>query len=223
MYSEDDLLPLSGLQHLVFCERQWGLIHLEQIWEENRLTADGRVQHERVHEQTEETRRDLITARGLPIHSLRLGLSGQADVIEFARVSSEKSANALELPDREGWWSPTPVEHKRGRVKRGDCDRVQLCAQALCLEEMFGVRIDEGALFYGRTRRRTAVRFTAGLRKETEDLAARMHELYAARCTPKARLTTACESCSLKDRCFPGAIQARAAVNDYYRQMLRGD
>ena len=124
MYTEDELLPLSGLQHMAFCERQWALIHIEQQWEENRLTAEGRVLHERVHEQTEETRKDLLTVRGLPVHSLRLGLAGQTDVVEFSRAAGEGGSGCLQLAGRRGWWSVQPVEYKRGKAKREACDRV---------------------------------------------------------------------------------------------------
>src|ERR1700693_673793 len=149
LFSEDELLPLSGLQHLQFCERQWGLIHIEQQWEENRLTAEGRILHERVHEAGTEARPGVVIARGLYLQSLRLGLTGQADVVEF-----HQSEAGVELPGRKGWWRSFPVEYKRGRPKANSCDEVQLCAQTLCLEEMFGTAIESGAFFYGMNRRR---------------------------------------------------------------------
>jgi CRISPR-associated exonuclease Cas4 len=114
--------------------------------------------------QTEELRHDLLVTRGLPIHSFRLGLSGQADVVEFSRASAIELPGSTELKGRTGWWKPQPIEYKRGRAKRNACDRVQLCAQALCLEEMFKVSIAEGELFYGTNRRRTMVRFGSDLR-----------------------------------------------------------
>jgi len=127
-YAEDDLLPLSGLQHLVFCERQWALIHIEQMWSENRLTAEGRALHDRAHDAGSESRPGLRIARGLRLRSLRLGLSGQADVVEFRAAPS-----GVSLPAENGLWQPFPVEYKRGRPKPDHCDHVQLCAQALCL------------------------------------------------------------------------------------------
>ena len=151
MFDEDDLLPISGLQHLVFCERQWALIHIEQFWEENRLTAEGRVLHERVHDTATESRPGVVVARGLRLQSRQLGLTGQADVVEFHRIG-DGDAGGVQLPEREGWWRPFPVEYKRGRPKANACDEVQLCAQALCLEEMFSVAIRSGALFYGTSR-----------------------------------------------------------------------
>jgi CRISPR-associated exonuclease Cas4 len=198
MYSEDDLLPLSGLQHLMFCERQWGLIHIEQIWEENRLTAEGRVLHERTHGSGSECRPGIRTARGLRLRSLRLGLVGQADVVEF-----HSTREGIILPEIAGLWRPFPVEYKRGRPKRDACDEVQLCAQALCLEEMFHCDIGEGALFYGEPRRRHPVAFAVALRDRTEALAARMHALYRSRITPIAAHEPKCNSCSLKAQCMP--------------------
>jgi CRISPR-associated exonuclease Cas4 len=220
MYAEDDLLPLSGLQHLVFCERQWGLIHIEQQWEENRLTAEGRVLHERVHSVGTEARTDVVTARGLHLRSLRLGLSGQADVVELHRAEAGE-AGAVRLAEREGWWRPFPVEYKRGRPKADGCDEIQLCAQALCLEEMLGTAIENGALFYGASRRRKEVRLGAVLRERTEELARRMHELYATRVTPRAIFGGKCERCSLYDRCLPRTASKRGAVARYMARALK--
>ena len=222
MYSEDDLLPLSGLQHLHFCERQWGLIHIEQQWEENRLTAEGRVLHERVHDGGSEGRPGVVIARGLHLCSLRLGLTGQADVVEFQEVEAG-AGGAMQLPERAGWWRPFPVEYKRGKPKADSCDEVQLCAQAMCLEETFGVEIARGALFYGTSRRRTEVRFDGELRRRTEELARRMHELYAAGVTPSAVYAKKCDRCSLYGRCLPRAISKRASVKRYLARALRSE
>jgi len=220
MYSEDDLLPLSGLQHLLFCERQWALIHIEQQWEENRLTQEGRVLHEHVHESGTEARPGIVVARGLRIHSLRLGLSGETDVVEF-RQTPPGTANAIHLEGRAGLWTPFPVEYKRGRPKSDQWDEVQLCAQALCLEETFGVAINSGALFYGKNRRRTQVPFDAQLRSRTEALAVRMHELYAARATPRAIYAPKCENCSLIERCMPALGKKHDSVAAYLAGVLR--
>jgi CRISPR-associated exonuclease Cas4 len=220
MYSEDDLLPLSGLQHLVFCERQWGLIHIEQQWEENRLTSEGRILHEKVHDAGREARPGIVTARGLHLHSFRLGLSGQSDVVEFHQ-SVPGEAGAVQLPERKGWWRPFPVEYKRGRPKADGCDEVQLCAQALCLEEMLGVAIDGGALFYGVSRRRKTVPLDERLRIRTETLARRLHELYSARVTPPAVYAKKCDRCSLYDRCLPRPASKRGAVKRYIARELR--
>ena len=215
MYSEDDLLPLSGLQHLVFCERQWALIHIEQIWSENRLTAEGRELHDRAHEPGSDSRPGIRIARGLRLHSLRLGLSGQADVVEF------RSAPAgAQLPAEAGFWQPFPVEYKRGRPKRNSCDEVQLCAQALCLEEMFKAAVPAGALYYGTPRRRHDVAFSPSLRAETESLAARMQALYRARVTPRAAYAPKCEKCSLLASCMPKTLTGAHTVERYLARAI---
>lgn len=200
MYSEDDLLPLSALQHVAFCERQWALIHIEQQWAENRLTAEGRQMHERAHEGPDELRDGVRICRGLRLRSLRLGLAGVADVVEFH-------------PQNEGPAQPYPVEYKHGRPKPGRWDEVQLCAQALCLEEMLSVPVPEGAIFYGQPRRRMEVGIDSSLRAETERLAGRLHELQNAGLTPPAVFAQHCEKCSLKDVCLPEqAAGAQASV-----------
>jgi CRISPR-associated exonuclease Cas4 len=223
MYSEDDLLPISALQHLTFCERQWGLIHIEQQWEENRLTAEGRLLHERVHDAGSESRPGVLITRGLHLRSLLLGLTGQADIVEFHQLEGNP-AGAAQLPDRTGCWQPFPIEYKRGRPKADSCDEVQLCAQALCLEEMFGAIIDNGALFYGKNRRRTDVLFDAPLRKQTEDLARRMHDLRSVGITPPAVYAKKkCCRCSLYDRCLPRTASKRRSVGRYLESALQAE
>jgi CRISPR-associated exonuclease Cas4 len=209
-YSEDELLPLSALQHLLFCERQCALIHLEQVWQENRLTVEGRLLHERVHEQEAETRGDLRIARGVRLRSLKLGLIGMADVVEFHRTKGE---DEIVLPDAAGRWRPFPVEYKRGRPKPDRCDTVQLCAQGMCLEEMLCVFVSGGALFYGQPRRRQEVAFDAELRQTVETAAQRLHALIGAGVTPPAVYEKKCENCSMIDICMPKtAGQNKSAV-----------
>ena len=208
MYSEDDLVPLSALQHLVFCERQCALIHIEQLWDENRFTAEGRIMHERVHEVGAESRGNVRIARGVALRSLRLGLIGKADVVEFHRIEGGK-------------WRPFPVEHKLGKPKPDDCDKVQLCAQALCLEEMLGVEVPAGAIFYGRTRHRLDVEFDDALREETEKAAGQVHDLIRSGSTPKPVYTKKCKSCSLIDHCLPQVIQKKRSVLGYLTQALK--
>jgi CRISPR-associated exonuclease Cas4 len=193
----DDALPISGLQHLAFCPRQWALIHLEQAWMENRLTAEGRLLHERADLPGQSRRHDLRTVRGMLLESRRLRLTGRADVVEFR-------------PE------PFPVEYKRGKRKPTDCDLVQLCAQALCLEEMLGWSVPRGAIFYGEPRRRLEVDFTADLRTRTVALATTMHSLYTARETPAAQPGKHCRRCSLVDLCLPQAT-AQASVASRWR------
>src|SRR4030042_3409588 len=166
-YTEEDLIMISALQHIAFRERQCALIHIEQIWDENRATAEGRIMHERVHEQDHESRGNVRIEYGLPLRSLKLGLVGKADVVEFHRLDKDR-------------WQPFPVEYKRGKPKPDDCDLIQLCAQATCLEEMLSVSVPSGAIFYGRTRRRLDVSFDESLRQETEDAAAKARQLLAS-------------------------------------------
>ena len=205
-YTEEDLLPLSALQHVVFCERQCALIHVEQVWDENLFTAQGRIMHERVHEMDRESRGDVRIERGVPLRSLRLGLIGKADVVEFHRTD-------------EGKWQPFPVEYKRGKPKADDCDKVQLCAQALCLEEMLDVEVSSGALFYGKTRHRLDVTFDQPLREETEKAATKAREMIQRGMTPKANYTKKCKSCSLQVHCMPKLPQKRS-VKTYLSRMV---
>ncbi len=215
MFCEDELLPISALQHLSFCERQWALIHLEQVWSENAFTAEGRNLHDKTHEAEAENRPGVRIVRGLRLHCLRLGLVGQADVVEFHAGEA-----GVPLEGAEGLWRPFPVEYKRGKAKLDNCDRVQLCAQALCLEEMLGTPIHEGALFYGRPRRREQVEFTPALRAETEALAARLHELYQTGKTPKAKYSGKCKSCSLLERCLPQVTGIDKDIQHYLAKAL---
>jgi len=198
MYTESDLLPLSALQHYAFCPRQCALIHNEQQWSENRLTAEGRLLHERVHEQETSSRKDIIIARGLRLRSLQLGFAGQADVVEFHYANS-----GLSLPGRNGRWMPFPVEYKRGKPKKNNCDKVQLCAQVLCLEEMLDIKIPAGALFYGKTKRRLDVAFVDTLRDETRNLAQQVHQLFSLRAIPAPINDSRCRQCSIRDECMP--------------------
>lgn len=202
-------MPLSALQHAVFCRRQCALIHMEGVWTENALTAAGRVLHERVDRREHETRRDVRLATALRLVSRRLGVAGVADRVEFRRVGDDDPAGAA-LPNVPGRWAPFPVEYKRGRPKSHRADEVQLCAQAMCLEEMLEVAIPAGAIFYGETRRRLDVAFDAALRALTERTAADVRQLLAAGVVPPAEHGKWCESCSLADDCRPRS-QGRSA------------
>lgn len=207
MYDEADLLPISALQHLAFCRRQCALIHIEQAWSENRLTVEGRHLHERVHERDSETRGATRIARGLRLRSLTLGLSGVADVVEFHRAT-------------DGRETPFPVEYKRGKPKSTPCDAIQLCAQALCLEEMLGVTVPGGALFYGTSRRRLDVAFSADLREQTCSMARELHELIAEERTPTAEYGDKCKNCSLESLCMPRATTEHSVAEYLRRQVL---
>ena len=194
-----DLLQLSGLQHFAYCPRQWALIHLEQQWQENERTADGRIFHDRAHDgPAHELRGNVLTLRGLRVFSERLGVSGTCDVVEFRR-----DPDGISLPGYEGAWQPYPVEYKRGEPKAGDADRLQLCAQVMCLEEMLACRIPEGSLFYGETRRREVVPMDEALRTEVVRLLDQMRAYARAGHTPKAKPTKGCNACSLRDVCLP--------------------
>ena len=225
MFVEEDLLPISALQHLAFCERQWALIYLEQQWTENRFTAEGRVLHERADEQETESRQDLRIARGLRIHSLRLGLVGIADVVEFTRLAEGEAdtrrPSGVVLRGVSGLWQPMPVEYKRGRPKPDVTDEVQLCAQALCLEEMLATIVDRGAIFYGRPRRRTEVVFDDDLRRTTEELCARLHQMYRKGLTPTVAFSRKCDNCSLLDACQPKKTNSSAAAGQYVASALK--
>ena len=205
MYTESDLLSLSALQHIVFCERQCALIHIEQQWGENRFTAEGRVMHNRVHEPERERVGDILVVRGLRIRSLELGLSGIADVVEF-----NERINIVR-----------PVEYKRGKPKLNSCDEVQLCGQAMCLEEMMLVSITDGDLYYGSQRKRQTIPFTESLRSETQRLAVRLHTLVDAGITPTALRNNKCEQCSLIDICMPGLAKSGRDVQEYIEQNIK--
>ena len=206
----DDLIMISALQHYVFCPRQCALIHVEQTWEESSRTAEGRILHERVHEEGNEMRAGVRIERGVSLRSLRLGLIGKADVVEFHRRE-------------DGTWRPFPVEYKRGKPKPDHCDKIQLCAQALCLEEMIQAEIPGGALFYGQTRRRLDVVFDNNLRRETEEASRQVRELLNSGKTPKPVYAKRCENCSLIADCLPKAIQKRRSVKNYLQRMMTGE
>jgi CRISPR-associated exonuclease Cas4 len=209
MFAEDDLLPLSALQHLLFCERQCALIHVEQLWADNRLTVEGSHLHQRADSGQDESRGGVRIARGVPLRSLRLGLIGKADVVEFHRAAQGADE-----------WQPLPVEYKRGKPKRDRSDEVQLCAQALCLEEMLGIPVPAGALFYGTTRRRLDIVFDAPLRALTEATAARLHALLRASVTPPAVKEPKCDSCSLIHHCLPPDRRRARSAAGYLDAML---
>lgn len=211
-YTEDDLLPLSGIQHFAFCERQWALIHVEQQWAENVRTVEGHHLHERAHNPLlRSDRTEGLITRSLPVVSWRLGLSGRLDVVEFTTATREDGG--ITLLGHEGLWSPRLVEYKRGRPKPDDRDQVQLCAQAVCLEEMLGVEIPAADLYYGETRRRQRVELSNELRERVEDLCRRMRETFARGDTPQPARGKRCSLCSLMDICLPGLMRKRSAAS----------
>ena len=214
-FKEEDYLQLSGLQHFSFCRRQWALIHIEQQWSENLRTADGRILHQKAHDSAaREKRGDLIITRDMHIHSTALGISGSCDVVEFHRGKS-----GIPLAGQEGLWQPYPVEYKRGSPKITDADRLQLCAQAMCLEEMLCCDIPEAALYYGEIHRREVVDLDNDLRQKVRSVAQEMHELYRRSHTPTVRPTKSCSACSLKELCLP-KLQRKRPVTAYLKAHL---
>ena len=214
-FKEEEYLQLSGLQHFSFCRRQWALIHLEQQWAENLRTVDGRILHEKAHNgSAREKRGDLLITRDMSVHSSILGISGSCDVVEFHR-----SKDGIPLHGQTGQWQPYPVEYKRGSPKVMDGDKLQLCAQAMGLEEMLCCDITEGAIFYGEIRRREVVDLDTELRERVRGMLTEMHDLYRRGHTPKVKPTKSCNACSLKELCLPKLVKKTSAM-DYLRKSL---
>ncbi len=217
-YAEDDYLMLSGIQHFKFCRRQWALIHIEQQWAENVHTVVGELMHKKAHDPyLVEKRKDLLVARSLPIASRKMGISGECDVVEFHRCE-----DGVKLHGHRGDFSVYPIEYKKGKPKLTEEDRLQLAAQAMCLEEMFSTDIPEGALFYGETRRREVVEITEDLRQEVRNMFQEMHQYFERKYTPKVKYSKSCTACSLKDICLP-KLGKSGSVKDYIHQMLKED
>lgn len=213
MCADEEYLALSGIQHFAFCRRQWGLIHIEQVWQENLLTSLGRVVHSRAHDASERERRgDVLIVRNLYVSSSVLRLEGRCDVVEFFR-----SDEGCPLFGEDGLWSVRPVEYKRGSSKNHDADRLQLCAQAMCLEEMLSCEIGQGDLYYGASRHRETVVFADGLRESVTACAKEMHALYARRYVPRVKKKESCRSCSLNDICYAEILDrsVKEYISDY--------
>lgn len=216
MYQEDDYLMLSGLQHFAYCRRQWALIHIEQQWAENERTIDGQIFHQKAHNAgATEKRGNLIITRGLTVKSSELGITGICDIVEF-----HKSEQGIKLSSYEGLWKPYPVEYKTGEPKDYNADELQLCAQAMCLEEMLLCEIPYGSLFYGKNKRRTQVSFTCELRSQVKDMLEEMHELWKKGYTPNVKMKKGCNACSLKEICIPKLIKIKS-VSSYIDSFLR--
>jgi len=245
MFTEDQLLPLSALQHWLYCPRQCGLIHLEQVWAENKFTAEGQVLHKKAHEGEDESKAGVRITRSMSVRSLALGISGQCDIVEFhsggacgdlrSEISDRKeraSEAAHEVPDgdlksqisnlKSTPCVVVPVEYKRGKPKSHRADEVQLCAQAMCLEEMIGVTISSGALFYGEKKRRTAVEFDAPLRQLVTDTAAALQAMIDSRETPLAEYhSRRCDACSLIELCQPKALRFKRGAAAWFSSALK--
>ena len=217
-YQDDDMLMLSGIQHYAFCPRQWALIHIEQVWNDNLLTTEGHIMHQHVDDPSYRQKSgNIITLRSVNIASGELGLYGVTDIVELH--PSQSAQNAITHPSYPGFWLPVPVEYKHGRPKRNEVDVVQLTAQAMCLEEQYGIHIPKGSIFYGETRRRMEVEFTDDLRSLAREYAADMHDLFKTGRVPEAEPHPHCKSCSLYDICMPETAR-RQSASDYLRNHL---
>ena len=215
VYNEEDFLQLSGLQHFKFCRRQWALIHLENQWVENGRTMDGQLLHERAHDGSlREKRGELLITRDMRIFSATLGCSGACDVVEFHR-----SETGIPLQGQEGLYQPFPVEYKRGKKRDDTANALQLCGQAMCLEEMLCCDIPQGALYHGGTKRREVVDLTPALRQEVRKCLEEMHQLASRGYTPKVKPTKSCNACSLKEICLP-KLSKTPTVQVYLRARL---
>lgn len=209
-YKEEDFLQVSGLQHFKFCRRRWALIHIEKQWADSYRTVDGSLMHKNAHDKDfKESRGDLFITRGLSVFSNRLGISGECDVVEFRR-----SDRGVSLNGKDGLWQPYPVEYKRGSPHSQSGDSLQLCAQAMCLEEMLCCEIPEGALYFGEIRHREAVFFTPELRGNVVTCSEEMHDLHKKGHTPKVKPTKSCNACSMKDLCLP-KLMGKRSVKEY--------
>jgi len=212
-YPPDEWLALSGIQHFIFCRRQWALIHIEQQWQENALTAEGRILHKRADDPFfTEKRKGVVIARSVPVSSPSLGLTGICDVVEFTIAE-----DGVQLPKRKGFFQPAPIEYKRGRKKHNHCDEAQLCAQAMCLEDMLAISIEKGYIYYAQTRRRETVTFTDELRAIVRKATQEMHAYHQRGYTPKVKPSKACRSCSLADICLPKLQNKTVTASKYIR------
>ncbi len=215
--NEEEYLLISGIQHFIFCRRQWALIHIERLWEENFFTLDGQIKHEKVDEGAYETKNDKKILRSLSIVSHKLRIQGKCDVVELK-------------PDPEGFYfskykekySVYPVEYKRGKPKKDESDKMQLLAEAMCLEEMLGVRIEEGACFYFETRRRESFVFTAEMRDRLIKMIEEMNQYYDRKYTPQVKKSHKCKSCSLKNLCLPEISEA-GSVSKYMEKRIQNE
>ena len=215
MYNEDEFLQLSGIQHFAFCRRQWALIHIEMQWKENLRTVEGQILHENAHNpEMNEKRGNVIVVRAMPVHSRKMGVSGECDVVEF-----HKSDKGAHINGREGVYMPVPVEYKRGEPKSDNIDILQLAAQALCLEEMFCTDINYGYIYYGETRHRLKVDFDYEIRNKVVKLFEEMHLYYRRGYTPKVKISKKCNACSLKDLCVP-VLNKNKSVAEYIDKFI---
>lgn len=218
VYEESDYLSLSGIQHFHFCRRQWALIHIRKVWEENHLTAKGQIVHAKAHDpEIRESRKELIISRGMPVSSARLGISGECDVVEF-----HNDSRGISIHGYEGKYIPVPVEYKRGSGEFTESDSLQLCAQAMCLEEMLCTEIEYGFLYYHQTNKRIKVDFNENIRFSVRMIFSEMHDYYRRNHVPAARKGKKCNGCSLYEFCESSVFKKRSA-KEYLKKYIEGD
>ena len=219
MFEDDQDLLISGIQHFVFCRRQWALIHIEMQWKDSAHTVAGDIFHARAHDmQLKEKRGELLTTHGMPVFSRKMRVRGVCDVVEFRR-----GPGGVALFGREGLWTPCPVEYKSGGAKAHDADRLQLCAQAMCLEEMLLCQpIQTAFLYYGETKRHEPVALDGDLRETVNALFLEMRGFFDRSHTPRAKLDKKCKNCSLKDICLPEMPDA-GRVDSYIADAIAED
>lgn len=216
--NDSDFLMLSGIKHFHFCRRRWALVHLEQLWEENVLTLEGHYMHERVHDEGfTELRGSVLLSRAMPVRSEQLHITGECDMVELHR-----DKNGITIYGREGRWQVYPVEYKHGKPDERGADELQLCAQVMCLEEMFVTSIPEGAIYYGELHRRKKVPITPELREQVKSDLAEMYQLFKKGYTPKVKKTRACKNCSLVEYCMPQLNKTGSAAA-YVKNILEND
>ncbi len=218
MFDDDDMLMLSGIQHFMFCPRQWALIHIEQLWEENRLTIEGKILHANVDNPFYRQKNgNTITLRSVPISSKELGLYGISDAIELTHAYGP--SNAIRHHKYPGYWTPHPIEYKRGRSKPDERDIVQVVAQTMCLEEMYCINISSCSIYYGETHSREHISVDNHIRSIVKDISQQMHSVFNSGLIPKPILKPHCKNCSLSDICMP-KLSASSSVSDYLNQNL---
>lgn len=211
---EDDYLLISGIQHFIFCRRQWALIHIEQLWAENFFTIDGQIKHEKADSGSDEKKKEVRILRSLPIVSHNLRVQGKCDVVEL-----QPNPNGAYFSKYKRKYKVYPVEYKRGKPKSDDSDLMQLLAQVMCLEEMLGIDIEEGACYYFETRRRERFCFTQEMRERLVKMIGEMNRYYDDRYTPKVKKSPKCKTCSLKDLCLP-ELEGTLTVEKYMEKRI---
>ncbi len=217
-YNEEDFLALSGIQHYIFCRRQWALIHIEKQWDENVRTIEGEILHDNAHDgYRSQSRKGIITSSGMPVLSRTLGINGVCDIVEF-----QPDSDGIEINGKTGKYRVYPIEYKRGEPKEYDADILQLTAQAMCLEEMLCCDICEGAIFYGQTKRRLCISIDDDMRNKVKNIFVEMHQMYDRRFTPKVKTGKSCNACSLRDICLP-ELCASKSVHEYINSYLKDE